>query len=192
MGDPNKLFGRYQEVTLLFLGFLLTTVVGGFLGAWFQARSWAHEHSIQVCESEKAVAIKGFDTLSDLMDTRLLRMRQLAWKLESAGTLADVEVERKNNSYARDEWSKQLNKNLAFAQRYFGDHARNMLEGDISDGFIRIYGEFNDLMKASKPDRSVAQKIENDIDSFNPTIYGFDLDVVQTIADGKLGKCSVP
>lgn len=186
----DKLFGKYQEVAILFLGFLLTTVVGGFLGAWFQARSWAHEHSVQLCESEREMAIKGKDNLSDLMDKRLLKMRQLAWKLETAKRLADVEEERKNNRNARDEWSAQLNKNLAFTQTYFGDKARNMLEGDIAGGFSRIHGEFNDLMKEDKPNRAAVEKIESDIDSFNPTIYVFDLDLMETIKDGRLGKCS--
>lgn len=67
MGDDSvqsKLFGRYQEVVLLVIGFVLTSVVGGFLGGWFQARSWRHEHSVQQCESEKETATKGAVALS--------------------------------------------------------------------------------------------------------------------------------
>src|ERR1700692_4860547 len=117
----DKLFGKYQEVAMLVLGFLLATVVGGLLGTWFQKRSWVHEHSIQLCESDREAAIKRSDNLMDSMDKRLLAMRKLAWKLESAKSLADVEAERKNNRDARDEWSAHINSNLAFTQRYFGD-----------------------------------------------------------------------
>ena len=112
-GQPTseKLFGRYQEITLLLLGFVLTSVVGGSIGAWFQRRSWAHEHRVQVCEAERDTMSKGLANLSDLMDKKLLRMRQLAWKLETAHSISDVEEERGSNREARDEWAARLNSN---------------------------------------------------------------------------------
>lgn len=182
---------KYQELVLLLLGFLLTTVIGGYLGAKFQERSWNHQHQVQAYESERETATKGFDNLSDLMDRRLLRMRQLAWKLEEAKNLGDVEEERKKNKEARDEWSMQLNRNLAFTQRYFGDQARSVLENEVSNGFTRIHAGFNEVIKSGKLDRAAFQKLGDDIDKFNPTIYAFDLSLMQAIQDGKVGRCSI-
>ena len=36
---PSKLFGRYHELTLLVIGFALTTLVGGYLAQSYQTRA---------------------------------------------------------------------------------------------------------------------------------------------------------
>lgn len=173
--SQEKLFGKYQEIAMLLLGFLLTSVVGGFIGTWFQRRSWAHEHLVQVCDAERDTASKGLASLSDLMDKRLLRMRQLAWKLERAHAIGDAEEERKANREARDAWSMRLNGNLSFTERYFGSQARNNLEVDIAGGFGKIHNEFNDLFESGKLDKVAIARIEADIDDLNPTIYTLTL-----------------
>jgi hypothetical protein len=187
---PNdKLFGKYQELVLLLLGFVLTTIIGGAVGARFQQRSWTHEHLVQVCEAERDARTKGVARLSDLMDTRLLRMRQLAWKLESAHSIAEVDQERLSNREVRDEWAMQLNSNLAFVQYNFGDQAKETLQQDITGGFGNIHKEFNDLFESGKIEKSAVSRIEADIDALNPTIYWFDSNLQQKITE-QSSKCS--
>ena len=188
--QPNsKLFGKYQELVLLLLGFVLTTIIGGAIGARFQERSWTHEHLVQVCETARDTRTTGVAKLSDLMDKRLLKMRQLAWKLESAHSIAEADQERQGNREARDEWAMQLNSNLAFVQSNFGDQAKETLEQDIAGGFGNIHNEFNALFENGKIDKSVASHIEADIDTLNPTIYWFDINLQQKITD-QASKCS--
>jgi hypothetical protein len=185
----EKIFGKYQEIVLLLLGFVLTSIVGGAVGAWFQKRSWTHEHLVQICESERDTRTKGLANLSDLMDKRLLRMRQLAWKVESAHSVADFDQERRNNNDLRDEWSTRLNSNLAFVETYFGNDARNTLEQDITGGFRQIHEEFNDLFKSGKLDKDSVKKIESDIDALNPKVYLFDISMEEIIND-RASKCT--
>ena len=123
------------------------------------------------------------------MDKRLLKMRQLAWKLESAHSIAEVDQERLGNREARDEWAMQLNSNLAFVQWNFGDQAKEALQQDITGGFGNIHNEFNALFESGKIDKSVVSRIETDIDALNPTIYWFDIDLQQKITD-QSSKCS--
>jgi hypothetical protein len=73
------------------------------------------------------------------MDKRLLKMRQLAWKLESAHSMAEAGQERQGNREARDEWAMQLNTNLAFIQSNFGEQAKETLQQDITGGFGKIH-----------------------------------------------------
>jgi hypothetical protein len=190
----EKIFGKYQEIVLLLLGFLLTSVVGAAVGAWFQERSWTHEHLVQMCDSESDTRSKGLASLSDLMDKRLLRMRQLAYKLETARSVEDVQEERRNNKEMRDEWSTRLNSNLSFTQTYFGDQARNTLEHDIAtEGFGKIHNEFNDFFtnakKTGRLDKAVIAKIASDIEALNPAVYTFDLNMQEIITD-RAGKCA--
>jgi hypothetical protein len=120
-------------------------------------------------------------------------MQQLAWKLETAHSVADVEKERRNNREARDEWAKQLNSNLSFMQRYFrspapnAPPARDRLE-DIASGFGTIHEEFNSLFKRGTLDKDAISRIEADIDSLNPKVHVFDLDMTEIIAE-QSAKC---
>jgi hypothetical protein len=190
--SEEKLFGKYQEIVLLLLGFVLTSIIGGIIGERFQRRSWEHEHLVQVCETERNMRSKGFSQISDLMDKRLLRTRQLAWKLQTAHSLKEVDAERKGNRDARDEWAMRLNSNLRFTETYFGAEARNSLEQDITGGFSKIHKEFNDLFKNGKLDKEAATQIESDIDAFNPTVYLFDSKMEQIITDKANGCSTLP
>jgi hypothetical protein len=188
--QPNsKLFGKYQELVLLLLGFVLTTIIGGAIGARFQERSWTHEHLVQVCETARDTRTAGVAKLSDLMDKRLLKMRQLAWKLESAHSMEEVGQERQGNREARDEWAMQLNSNLAFVQSNFGEQAKETLQQQITGGFGNIHSDFNALFERGKIDQSAVSRIEAEIDALNPTIYWFDIDLQQKITD-QSSKCS--
>jgi hypothetical protein len=98
-------------------------------------------------------------------------------------SLKDIENERKENREARDEWDMRLNSNLWFAETNFGSEARTTLEQDISGGFSKIHNEFNDLFKRKALDRDAAERIESEIDGFNPTIYVFDLKMEKSTTD---------
>jgi hypothetical protein len=132
---------------------------------------------------------KGLADLSELMDKRLLRMRQLAWKLEKAHSVVDVEDERKHNMELHDDWNIKLNSNLSFTERYFGSQQRNTLEVDIAGGFTRIHEEFNRLFASGKLDQDAVVRIKNDLDSLNRTIYLFDLEMTGIIKE-QPGRCS--
>ncbi len=67
-----------DQVVLLVVGFILTTVVGGMLGYYFQRRTWDANRR----ESERTAAASVFDDISRAMDERLYRMRLVYWSLK--------------------------------------------------------------------------------------------------------------
>ncbi|GGX75965.1 hypothetical protein [Streptomyces hiroshimensis] len=60
-----------KELIPVVAGFLLTTVLGGLLGSFFQRRAWAHQHRVQTQDRERAVLV--FEEVSRLLDKRLYR-----------------------------------------------------------------------------------------------------------------------
>lgn len=77
----------------LFLAFVLTTVFGGLLGYYFQKRSWTHQNTTKLLESERNVATKLFEEISVLLDKRLYSMRQLYWKInDSSQTQSNIDI----------------------------------------------------------------------------------------------------
>src|SRR4051794_16195836 len=93
--DPkNRLFGKYQELVLLILGFAFTTVAGSVIGHSLQQKSFEHQHQVQRCDLDRAAGTKAYQELAALMDRRLLKLRLLAWQMESSRSLADISKER--------------------------------------------------------------------------------------------------
>ena len=124
------------------VGFVLTTVLGGLLGFWFQSRAWSHQHEAQQRDQEYDQALHTFEDVSTLLDKRLYRMRRLYW---AARRNADTRVDRDAVSAARDAyvevlftWNDNLNRNLALTQTYFGTATRLSLEHDILAEYAAI------------------------------------------------------
>jgi hypothetical protein len=80
--DAEAYMTELASLLPVIAGFLLTTVLGGLLGFFFQNRSWDHQHKIQQAEQERQhqlqlaeqareQALQVFDEISRLMDKRL-------------------------------------------------------------------------------------------------------------------------
>ncbi|MGA7630110.1 MAG: hypothetical protein WCB11_05055 [Terriglobales bacterium] len=70
-------------------------------------------------------------------------------------------------------------------------YERVKVQGKWTDRSVPIPKLKADGTMYLKDDREGKSHIEKDIDSFNPTIYAFDLTLTDTISEGRVGKCSL-
>src|SRR6185503_2164958 len=122
-----------NQVVLLVLGFVLTSVIGGALGYYFQRRTWDANRR----ESERSAAAAVFDDISRVMDERLYRMRLLYWGLR-AGDEERVSAAMADYRATLVKWNDNLNRNLALVQRYFGQEVWAFLSGVMYEEFAII------------------------------------------------------
>jgi Putative peptidoglycan binding domain len=122
-----------EQVLLLVLGFVLTTVVGGVLGYHFQRRTWDANRR----ESERTAAASVFDEISRAMDERLYRMRLVYWSLKGRNEELIVAAMRDYRA-ALVKWNDNLNRNLALAYRYFGQDVWAFVSGVLYEEFAII------------------------------------------------------
>jgi hypothetical protein len=122
-----------NQVVLLVLGFVLTTVVGGVLGYYFQRRTWDANRR----ESERSAAADVFDGISRGMDERLYRMRLVYWGLRS-GDKERIAAAMTEYRATLVKWNDNLNRNLALVQRYFGREIWAFLSGVLYEEFAII------------------------------------------------------
>jgi hypothetical protein len=122
-----------DQVVLLVVGFVLTTVVGGVLGYYFQRRTWDANRR----ESERTAAADVFDAISRAMDERLYRMRLVYWGLKGGD---EDRISAAMNEYraALVKWNDNLNRNLALVQRYFGREVWVFLSEVVYEEFAII------------------------------------------------------
>jgi hypothetical protein len=179
-----------NQLVLLLLGFVLTTVLGGLLGSYFQNRTWKHQNRIKLAETERIAGTKVFESLSSLMDKRVYRMMQLNWKLRSDVT-DDVMIEKKMEDYREVlyEWNDNLNRNLALVQSYFGTKIRNHLEGTIYEKF-RAIGKvleqgYSERKRTGKVDEF--KKSDLGLTSLRGSMYKLNLRMIDLIQKGEVG-----
>lgn len=184
----DKLFGRYHELVLVLVAFFLTTICGGLLGFYFQNRGWERQHRDNVLQSEKESAEKVFSEISQLIDTRMYKMRRVFWgyKFElGKNEIKDRWVEYENTL---DAWNGTLNKNLALLQRYFGNNARAIFESQIHGEFRHWGSELEKFRNFSTIRKDELSKIDQGLDELNNIFYRYDLELLIAIRDENIGQ----
>ncbi len=128
-----------DQVLLLVIGFLLTSVAGGALGLFFQTRNWSHQHRALQLDQQREQAIKVFEEVSSLLDRRLYRMRLVFWAAKRCAPAGrDVTALREPLEEYRKvlaPWNDNLNRTLALVQTYFGGGARQQLEDHVYEEY---------------------------------------------------------
>jgi hypothetical protein len=180
-----------NQILLLVLGFLLTTVGGGLLGYYFQNRTWKHQHAMTVAEAQRDAATKVFEEISRLMDKRLYRMRQVQWSLCNTA-VPDGVLEHHMHAYRTVlyEWNDTLNRNLALTESYFGTELRQQLEERIYENFRRIGTRLETMYGDRTKQAATASTAgtDSELTALSNEIYTINLRMISRIQSGTLGS----
>ncbi len=182
----EKLFGKYHDLALLLLGFIFTTVVGGYLSYKWQTRAAVIESEAEQKRYEIKSATIIFENISELMDKRLYRMRRISMGIASKKDYKEMKQRWDKYRAVLFEWNESLNKNLAMIQKYFGNDARNFLENKIQSGF-KYYGQMLENYKHN----TYKQRLKV-ADNLNEKIYDFDVSLINKIQKAKVGSFIKP
>jgi hypothetical protein len=179
-----------EQIIILGIGFILTSVIGGLLGYYFQNRSWKFQNTEKLALTERATATAVYEDISKLLDKRLYRMAQLHWKLED--TTTDLDILEKHMSNCREilyEWNDNLNRNLALTQAYFGNEIRTILADSIFEEFKRIGKSLeNSYILKKRNGTSVSPElISKDLVKLGHNIYLLNLKMIGLVQTGKVG-----
>jgi hypothetical protein len=198
-----------QQLLLLVVGFALTSVAGGALGSWFQRRAWAHQHEIQLRDEERQReaqrrdeehqrALKTFEEVSQLLDRRLYRMRRLYWAArEMAAGTGDLErlaAARADYRAVLAEWNDNLNRNLALIETYFGTPARNVMSGQIYEGFAVLGRGLEEIVKmASAAGGSPIEvpRFGYRVTRLSRAVYTLNLQMLHQLRDDSIGRAAL-
>lgn len=186
--SKGKIFGRYHDLILLIIGFLLTTLVGGYLTNSWQKKSEEIQRRSEHKRAEQAAATKVFEEVSKLMDKRLYRMRRIHLGLYS-DKVSKKSMDRRWDAYREVlfDWNENLNRNFALVQRYFGNGARDTLELEIQPRFIRL----GELLEGKNYPNNVKDKYRHRqelADELNVIIYQLDIKMIYAIQSENVGN----
>ena len=130
-----------EKTSLLILGFLLTTVFGGFLGYWLKQRSWQIETEHSLHQARYDEGVRFLDALSDQVGKRFYLLQRLLWAIEEQDNEKMLDREREyfrsvvdwNSSFWRNRNKirllaneEQANAFLSYKDDNAGDHPTSL------------------------------------------------------------------
>ena len=169
----------------ILITFLLTSVVGAWLAQKHQQRNWRYQKKAADQDAERKAAEVAFREISQLMDKRLYRMRQLLWSLNRGDKqrIAEKLAEYRAVLY---EWNDSNNVNLSRMEQYFGVEERRVFEHRISRDFIYI-GMLLENWYFKGGSCLSFNEIFTKIDSLNALVYNLDRRMLAAIQRGSVG-----
>jgi hypothetical protein len=177
------------------IGFLLTTVLGGFLGSWLQQRAWDHQRSADLIDKELESADDVCRHLSKLLDKRLYRMLRLYYILRGASMpwVSKEAIQDRLQEYDAllFEWNDQVNLNLALVGAYFGQDARDWLQVEIYERCQTIGAALEAMYRSfihETPLTIDITHIEDDFSVLNEQIYRLGMFMMTQLRGGHVGR----
>jgi hypothetical protein len=185
-----------DQLVLLIVGFVLTSVVGGALGWFFQNRSWTHQHRAEQRDQERTQAIKVFEEVSSLLDQRLYRMRLVFWAakrraLEGGGDSVALDDARARYREVVTTWNDNLNRILALVHTYFGEAARQELEDHIYEEFSAIGRALEQFVRdTASPEFDGADRspIGRRLSWLGREVYTFNVRTLDLLQEDRIGR----
>lgn len=184
-----------QDILNLIIGFVLTTLLGGLLGSYLQQRSWKHQNEAHLKEEELKRASEVCESVSQLLDKRLYRMRRLYFACEryaQEGSPSKQVLDQKLQDYdaVLYEWNDRLNLNLALVGTYFGQSARVYLHDNIYESFKSVGSELEQAYREiQKPNAQYRfPKLLKQIDQLNYYVYRLGVFMMIQLRGGHVGR----
>jgi len=130
-----------EKIALLILGFVLTTVFGGFLGYLLKQRSWQIETEHSLHKTRYDEGVKFLDGLSDQTGRRFYLLQRFLWAIEEDDKEKMLDCEKEyfasvvewNSSFWRNRNKirllaneEQANAFLSYSDDSAGDHPTSL------------------------------------------------------------------
>jgi hypothetical protein len=183
------------NIVVLVVGFVLTTVVGGLLGAHFQRRTWDHQHEAQLREKELERAADVCMSVSGLLDRRLYRMTRLQAAMSRCGegdlTMEDVAARMRDYDQVLFEWNDALNGHRAVVGTYFGEAARQFLEDQIYESFSASGACLERTYRSVREGAALSDGADCGLAALNDLCYRLVSNMTSQIRDGDVGRFAI-
>ena len=186
-----------NEILAIVVGFVLTTIAGGWWASRLQDRSWARQNDARMKDEERQRASAACQAVTSLLDKRLYRMQRLLWAAKQSAEIKDDELERRRQDYIEVliDWNEHLNMNLSIVGSYFGDRARSYLESLYED-FKRVGQSVENVVRTARAGGDALEaasvvEVEFEgrgIGTLNDRVYQFGLMMMGQLRDGLVGR----
>lgn len=185
---------RIKEVLLgNVLNFLLIGLLTVIISNYFNRKISDIERDFEVLQYDRMAAENTFEGVSEMMNTRLFRMKRLLWHYQDPQYESDRGPFRTAYYAALDEWNSNLSTNASLIELRFGKGMREQFENQVHYVFYAIHEQFIDAVRQSdgtekaqfllqlRPVESALKPLSDSIDEFNYAM-------LEAIESGNVGR----
>lgn len=172
----------------LIFGFILTTVLGGLIGAWFQRAAWRRQARLELLKQAYLAANELFADVSNLVDARYFRLYR--WFLCVQDDDAEDKIGDRERSYFEvvESWNEMLRTRHNRIRMHLGED-RALAFLDYADDFHTnephsLHYRFlkcTGLVQAARRDRSLVSTALAEINKLNWALTAFANDAADEI-----------
>lgn len=186
-----------DQLVVLLVGFLLTGVLGGGLGYFFQRRAWIHQYKVERRDEEHRHAANTFEEISRLLDRRLYRMRLVYWAAKRRAKGGDTD----QLSTALDgyravllEWNDNLNRILALVTTFFGGGVRRQLEINVHEEYAAIGRALDEFVRQVSDGRTDVEvpPLGRRLTALGGQVYRLNTRMLTLLQLGQIGESAPP
>lgn len=182
-----------DQLALLLTGFLLTGVLGGGLGYFFQRRAWTHQYRVERRDEGRRQASNTFEEVSRLLDRRLYRMRLVYWAAKrrtKGGGTAQLSTALDGYRAVLLEWNDNLNRILALVTTFFGGGIRRQLEVNVYEEYAAIGRALDELVRQVSDGRTDVElpPLGSRLTALGGQVYRLNTRMLTLLQLGQIGE----
>lgn len=189
--SKDKLFGKWNDLGMLLLAFIFTTIGGSIIGYKLQNRSWEKQHEQSKLQNEVIRAENVYEDISDLMYERLYIMRKLFWGYEDNKDAKVVEERWEDYRKLLNKWNKGIGKNFGLLEVHFGVKLKETFRCEIHHKIRLIGKRLEEIKKLDSIPEIKLNEIKNDLEQIDSTMHQFNIDLINSIRDENVGQFRV-
>jgi hypothetical protein len=145
---------RAPDAKQALIGFILTTIAGGFFGFYLQNRSFTNQHKLSLREARWATASKLVESVISSIDSRYYRSRVVLHLLHAAEDSTSIADAMKDYRASRTTWDDRLNLNNSGINQYFGRRGGSLFRDSIGTVFVSSDSAIEELFFTWKEHKS--------------------------------------
>ena len=173
----------HQKITLIFIAFVFSGLLGSVISYSFQNRSWKYQYKVSLQRSETKTSLKIFEEVSKLADERIYRMEKLNWALENNSDQEKIKQQMDLYRAILYKWNDNYNRNRALTTIYFGSNIERYFSKDIHSA-IKKTGEMLEkyyYTPANKRNIETGYEIDGRIGDLENKAYELNLRMLNVI-----------
>ena len=162
-----------HPLLLLFVGFLLTGIIGQKLIGKIQRKNWEHQFKVERLNHQIKEARVTYEHISLLLDKRIYRSRRLYYSFKDRDFW---NISNKCDGYFKEfndtlyEWNDSLNSNIVKIAIYFGEENRKFFQDRLSADLIWV-GTLLRRYHFNMKNKPSLENINKTIDITNDRVY---------------------
>jgi len=184
----EKLFGKWNELILLTISFIMTVIVEGIISLMIQNRTWDHQNLEKIKTEEIGNAQKVFEEVSTAIDSRMYLTKRLLWGYTTKKNKEVIKERFNKYDEIIYDWNLNLNRRMSLINRYFGWDLRNIFERDVHDKFRIISSKLDYLIRINSRSINEYTKILEELDQIADNMYGYNVTLLARIKKERIGK----